>query len=90
MSTPAPCRPRPAPVGLPVDPADLSRFAVWLAARGYAERTAAEWVRRVRWAFAHGCAHPDDVDAVFVNLSQPGRSGLRQALRAFVESREAD
>ena len=85
MSAPALSR-RPRPEGgLPVDEGALHRFRAWLIGRGYAERTATEWIRRVRWAFAHGCAHPDDVDAVFGNLSQPRRSGLRQALGAFAE-----
>ena len=89
MSAPSLSRRHRPEGGLPVDEEELSRFRAWLVGRGYADRTATEWIRRVRWAFAHGCAHPDDVDAVFWNLSQPRRSGFRQALGAFVESRRA-
>jgi hypothetical protein len=88
MSAPANARRRPEPV-LTVDEADLSRFRAWLAGRGYADRTASEWVRRVRSAYARGARSPGEVDAVFKNLSQPSRAGFRQALGAFVTSREA-
>ena len=87
MSTPASCRPRPDPAGLPVDPADLSRFAVWLAGRGYADETARTWINRVRCAHAHGIQDPAGVADVLGTTHS--RAVMRQALREFNRFREA-
>lgn len=87
MSVPALCRrSRPAP-RFAVDETELSRFRGWLDGRGYAAGTARLWANRVRAAYALGATSPDEVDAIYRNLSHSMRVTTRQALREFIEFR---
>lgn len=81
-------RPRHAPFPT-VDEADLSRFRAGLADGRYADGAANEWVRRARAAHARGVRSPDGADIRLANPYRPTRPGLRQALDAYVEFREA-
>lgn len=81
-------RPRHAPIPT-VDEADRSRFRAGLADLRHADGAATEWVRRARSAHARGVRSPDGADIRLANPYRPTRPGLRQALDAYVEFREA-
>lgn len=89
MSPPGPWRPIPARSGLPVDEEEMRRWVRWLAALGYQESTARNWVSRIRIAYAHGVTDEAGVDAGFPSYTSESRSVMRAAIRQLDEFRRS-
>lgn len=89
MSPPGPYRPIPAQSGLPVDEEEMRRWVLWLAALGYQESTARNWVSRIRTAYARGVGDETEVDAGFPSFTSESRAVMRAAIRQLDEFRRS-